>query len=131
SVRQGDSVGVWVWPTGLLTAGGGGVWGAGGGADGAHRAPAAAREMEEETGWRPGPLRHLLTVEPSNGLTDARHHIYWSDEGAFVGQPQDDFESDRREWVSLKLVPDMVARGEVPAANMAAALLMLHHIRLG
>jgi hypothetical protein len=43
----------------------------------------------------------------------------------------DDFESDRREWVPLKLVPDMVARGEVPAANMAAALLLLHHSRLG
>jgi hypothetical protein len=42
-----------------------------------------------------------------------------------------DFESDRREWVSLKAVPDLVARGDVPAANMAAALLMLHNIRLG
>ncbi|MFG2831974.1 NUDIX domain-containing protein [Streptomyces sp. NPDC048434] len=99
--------------------------------DGEDIAAAAAREMEEETGWRPGPLHHLLTVEPSNGLTDARHHIYWSEEGAYTGPPQDGFESERREWVSLKLVPDMVARGEVPAANMAAALLMLHHIRLG
>ncbi|CAM5621213.1 hypothetical protein SGLAM104S_03125 [Streptomyces glaucescens] len=45
--------------------------------------------------------------------------------------PVDDFESDRREWVPLKLVPDLVARGEVPAANMAAALLLLHHLRLG
>ncbi|NBM19993.1 NUDIX domain-containing protein [Streptomyces sp. GC420] len=92
---------------------------------------AAAREMEEETGWRPGPLRHLMTVEPSNGLTDARHHVYWAEEGSYVGHPRDDFESDRREWVPLGLVPGMVARGEVPAANMAAALLLLHHLRLG
>ncbi|MGP3999723.1 NUDIX domain-containing protein [Streptomyces sp. 8N706] len=99
--------------------------------DGEDIAAAAAREMEEETGWRPGRLRRLLTVEPSNGLTDARHHIYWSDEATYVGYPEDDFESDRREWVPLKLVPDMVARGEVPAANMAAALLLLHHLRLG
>ncbi|MER7396053.1 NUDIX hydrolase [Streptomyces sp. NPDC000151] len=99
--------------------------------DGEDVAVAAAREMEEETGWRPGPLTHLLSVEPSNGLTDARHHIYWSDRAEYVGPPEDDFESDRREWVPLKLVPDMVARGEVPAANMAAALLMLHHLRLG
>ncbi|MFC6065713.1 NUDIX hydrolase [Streptomyces ochraceiscleroticus] len=99
--------------------------------DGEDVAVAAAREMEEETGWRPGPLTHLLSVEPSNGLTDAVHHIYWSDRAEYVGDPEDDFESDRREWVPLKLVPDMVARGEVPAANMAAALLMLHHLRLG
>jgi hypothetical protein len=72
-----------------------------------------------------------MSVEPSNGLTDARHHIYWADEGEYTGHPVDDFESDRREWVPLKLVPDMVARGEVPAANMAAALLLLHHLRLG
>ncbi|MGW0735428.1 NUDIX hydrolase [Streptomyces sp. NPDC002851] len=99
--------------------------------DGEDIAVAAAREMEEETGWRPGPLKHLMSVEPSNGLTDAKHHIYWSDAGTYIGQPEDDFESDRREWVPLKLVPDMIARGEVPAANMVAALLLLHHLRLG
>ncbi|MFG2619721.1 NUDIX hydrolase [Streptomyces sp. NPDC048507] len=91
---------------------------------------AAAREMEEESGWRPGPLHHLMTVEPSNGLTDARHHLYWADGATYVGHPEDDFESSRREWVPLGLVPDMIARGEVPAANMAAGLLLLHHLRL-
>jgi 8-oxo-dGTP pyrophosphatase MutT (NUDIX family) len=99
--------------------------------DGEDIAFAAAREMEEETGWRPGPLQHLLTVEPSNGLTDARHHLYWSEGATYIGPPEDDFESSRREWIPLKLVPDMIARGEVPAANMAAGLLMLHHLRLG
>ena len=99
--------------------------------DGEDVEAAAAREIEEETGWRPGPLRPLLTVEPSNGLSDARHHLYWSEEATWTGPPQDAFESSRLEWVPLKLVPDMVARGEVPAANMAAGLLMLHHLRLG
>lgn len=99
--------------------------------DGEDIAVAAAREMEEETGWRPGELSPLMTVEPANGLIDARHHFFWSREAAYTGHPADDFESSRREWVPLKLVPDMVARGEIPAANMAAALLMLHHMRLG
>jgi hypothetical protein len=72
-----------------------------------------------------------MSVEPANGLTDARHHVYWSDEGQYVGHPVDDFESDRREWVPLEHVPDLVAHGAVPAANMAAALLLLHQIRLG
>jgi len=30
-------------------------------------ADAAAREFEEETGWRPGPLRHLINVQPTPG----------------------------------------------------------------
>lgn len=90
---------------------------------------AAAREMLEETGWRPGPLRHLLTVEPSNGLSDARHHVYWSESAEYVGHPEDDFESERREWVPLSEVPELVARGEVRSANTVAALLMLHQMR--
>jgi 8-oxo-dGTP pyrophosphatase MutT (NUDIX family) len=97
--------------------------------DGEDLVAAAEREMLEETGWRPGPLRHLLTVEPSNGLSDARHHVYWAESATYVGHPEDDFESERREWVPLAEVPGMLARGEVRSANAVAALLMLHHLR--
>lgn len=90
---------------------------------------AARREMIEETGWCPGELRHLATVEPSNGFSDATHHIYWASDGEYLGPPVDDFESDRIEWVPLKDVPDMVARGEVRSANAVAGLLMLHRMR--
>lgn len=99
--------------------------------DGEDVAAAAAREMEEETGWRPGELLPLMTVELTNGLIDARHHLFWSREATYTGHPADDFESSRREWIPLKLVPDMIARGEIPAAYMAAGLLMLHHMLLG
>ncbi|MGH3326676.1 MAG: NUDIX hydrolase [Streptomycetales bacterium] len=89
---------------------------------------AAAREMLEETGWRPGPLQHLMTVEPQHGLTDARHHVYWAEGAEYVGHLKDDFESSRREWVPLKNIPDMVTRGEIRSANAVGALLMLHHM---
>ncbi|TDP91830.1 NUDIX hydrolase [Labedaea rhizosphaerae] len=91
---------------------------------------AAAREFLEETGWRAGVLHPLMTIEPSNGLSDALHHVYWADGATYVGHPEDDFESGRREWVSLRRVPDLVNKGEIRSANAVAALLLLHHMRL-
>jgi 8-oxo-dGTP pyrophosphatase MutT (NUDIX family) len=88
---------------------------------------AAAREMVEETGWRPGQLEHLITVEPTNGLSDAQHHVYWSRGAEWVGEPEDYFESEKREWVPLSRIPDMVAAGEIRSANAVAALLILHN----
>src|SRR5437016_647393 len=32
---------------------------------------AGAREVEEETGWRPGPLTPLIYAQPANGITDS------------------------------------------------------------
>lgn len=42
-------------------------------------ADAAAREVEEETGWRPGPLRPLVYTQPSPGLMTFEHHIFRAD----------------------------------------------------
>lgn len=86
---------------------------------------AAAREMLEETGWRPGPLHHLITVEPSNGLSDAVHYVYRAEGATYVGEPEDDFESSRREWIPLSQVPDLARKGQIRAANAIAALLLL------
>lgn len=37
---------------------------------------AAARELEEETGYRPGKITHLGTVSPNPALFSNRLHIY-------------------------------------------------------
>lgn len=90
---------------------------------------AAAREMLEETGWQPRKLRFLMTMEPANGLSDALHHVYWTEEADHIGHPVDDFESDSRHWVPLKQVPNLIARGDIRSANAVAALLLLRDMR--
>jgi 8-oxo-dGTP pyrophosphatase MutT (NUDIX family) len=83
----------------------------------------AAREVEEETGWRPGPLRPLLRVEPTPGISDSVHHVYRAGSATRIGHPVDDFESERIEWVPLAGVPDLVTRGEIASGTTIAALL--------
>ncbi|HEV3382212.1 MAG TPA: NUDIX hydrolase [Trebonia sp.] len=86
-------------------------------------AAAAARETEEETGWRPGPLRSLLRVEPSPGLSDSVHNIYLADGADRIGHPEDDFESDHVGWVPLADVPRLIREDDITSGTTLAALL--------
>ena len=52
-------------------------------------ADAAAREFEEETGWRAGPLRPLIRVQPTPGLTNSEHHVYRAGGATHIGEPVD------------------------------------------
>ncbi|WP_083450357.1 NUDIX hydrolase [Luteipulveratus mongoliensis] len=100
--------------------------------DGESLDEAAARELLEETGWKAtGTLKHLLSVEPANGISDATYHLYWTDQVEHVGEPEDDFESARREWIPLVKVPEMIAAGEIRGADTVAGLLLLHHRMVG
>ena len=84
---------------------------------------AAARETEEETGWRPGLMEFLVRVEPSPGISDSVHHVYRADGAERMGPPDDDFESDHIAWVPLSEIPDLVADGEITSGTSLAALL--------
>lgn len=86
---------------------------------------AAARETLEETGWKPGPLKRLLSVEPSAGFSDAVHHAYYAESAEHIGAPEDAIESDRIEWVLLADVPALIDQGKIRAANTVATLLRL------
>jgi 8-oxo-dGTP pyrophosphatase MutT (NUDIX family) len=83
---------------------------------------AAAREFEEETGWRAGPLRHLIDIEPSPGISDSRHHVYTASSATRVGEP-DAIESDRVEWVPLSGVCSLIGKGDMAGGTTVAALL--------
>ncbi|MEV7010486.1 NUDIX hydrolase [Streptosporangium sp. NPDC051022] len=84
---------------------------------------AAAREVEEETGWRPGPLRPLLRTEPNNGITDSVHHVFRADGAVRVGPPADEWEAARVDWVPLTDVRRLIGEGDIVGGTTLAALL--------
>jgi 8-oxo-dGTP pyrophosphatase MutT (NUDIX family) len=87
-------------------------------------AVAAARETEEETGWRAtGPIEPLLYAQPSPGLMASEHFIFHATEATYVGPPVDDFESDKVEWVPLADVPSLIRERHISSGTTMNALL--------
>ncbi|MDX6263597.1 MAG: 8-oxo-dGDP phosphatase [Kribbellaceae bacterium] len=76
-------------------------------------AEAAAREVEEETGWRVGELQELVYSEPAAGIMDSVHHVFRATTAVRIGEPTERNESDRIEWIPLTEVPAMIARREI------------------
>ena len=84
---------------------------------------AAGREVLEETGWRPGPLRHLVSYAPANGVADHRYEVFWAHGATYVGEPADLTEADRIEWVPVERVRTEIASGRVDNGLSLTALL--------
>lgn len=84
---------------------------------------AAAREVEEETGWRPGPLRPLLYTQPTNGISDSEHHVFRADGATYLGPPAEAWESERVEWVPLADIRRLADERRIVGGTTLAALL--------
>ncbi|SDI75948.1 NUDIX hydrolase [Nonomuraea jiangxiensis] len=93
--------------------------------DGEMPEAAAAREFEEETGWRPGRLRPMLAIQPTNGLSDSLHHIYRADSATRIGPPADPHEAERVEWVPVARIRELIDGGHVVCGTSLSALLYL------
>jgi 8-oxo-dGTP pyrophosphatase MutT (NUDIX family) len=76
-------------------------------------AEAAARETLEESGWQPGPLEHLFTYEPMNGICEQFFHLFLADGATYVGEPTDPSESEFVEWVDVPRIRDEMLAGRV------------------
>jgi 8-oxo-dGTP pyrophosphatase MutT (NUDIX family) len=61
---------------------------------------AAARELVEETGWRPARVEHLVTFQPMVGSADSANHVY-----AAYDCVQTDEAIDINEAVEVRWVP--------------------------
>ncbi|KPI24195.1 NUDIX hydrolase [Streptomyces sp. NBC_00080] len=84
---------------------------------------AAAREVLEETGWRPGPIKPLIYAEPANGITDSQHHVFRADGATYEGPPTEKNESDRIEWIPLSEIRGMIDRREIVSSGSLVGLL--------
>ncbi|MDT3442564.1 MULTISPECIES: NUDIX hydrolase [unclassified Pseudofrankia] len=84
---------------------------------------AAAREVLEETGWRPGPMRPFLYSQPSNGISDSELHTGIAVGATYVGAPADEWEAEKVEWMPLTRIPDLIARRELVSGTSIAGLL--------
>ena len=86
---------------------------------------AAAREFEEETGWRTGPLRPLIYVQPTPGLSSSEHHIFRADEATYIGEAADKSEAERVAWLPLADLHALIDKKEITSGTTIAALLYL------
>jgi 8-oxo-dGTP pyrophosphatase MutT (NUDIX family) len=93
--------------------------------DGEQPVEAAARELEEETGWRPESMRELMYAQPAGGITDSQHFVFRADGAARIGEPTERNESDRLEWIPLAEIPGMIARREIVSSATLVGVMAL------
>ena len=86
---------------------------------------AAAREVEEETGWRPRSIEFLLTFQPAIGSADAPQDVYVAHGAELVGEPEID-EAEAVRWVPIDEAQEMIQRGEILGA--ATVIGVMHAV---
>jgi 8-oxo-dGTP pyrophosphatase MutT (NUDIX family) len=83
----------------------------------------AAREVEEETGWRPRKMTLLTRFQPLVGSADFENLLFLGEGAEATGAPVDINEAARVEWITLGSVRDRIARGEIIGAGTQIGLL--------
>ncbi|MEV5376341.1 NUDIX domain-containing protein [Streptomyces nondiastaticus] len=92
---------------------------------GEHALAAALRETEEETGWRPDALQHVVTYQPIVGMVDSPHEISVGQGAKHIGDPADVEEAGHVAWVPLADIPRLMARDELMGSGTLVAVLPL------
>jgi 8-oxo-dGTP pyrophosphatase MutT (NUDIX family) len=82
----------------------------------------AAREVEEEAGYRPRSMQLLTTFQPMIGMVDSPHHVFLARGAEKVSEPTERDEG-RFQWVPLHETPELIAAGEVINSGTLVGLL--------
>ncbi len=100
------------------------VWELPGGYVDASEDPAttAAREVEEETGWRPGRIEKLASFQPMVSTIDSENLVFLAHDAEFTGTPKDVNEAQRVAWIRLDDILPMIERNEIVGSSSMVAL---------
>ena len=85
----------------------------------------AAREVEEETGWRPRSMTLLTRFQPLVGSADFENLIFLGEGAEDTGRPADINEVARVEWITLDSIRNRIGRVEIIGAGTQIGLLHL------
>jgi 8-oxo-dGTP pyrophosphatase MutT (NUDIX family) len=84
----------------------------------------AAREIEEETGYRPRNIKHLVTFEPAVGMLRNANHVFVARGAELVGDPTE-LDEGKFRWTPIKKVPEFIRDGKVSNSGTLVALLYI------
>jgi ADP-ribose pyrophosphatase len=90
--------------------------------EGEDPAAAAAREAEEETGWRPGRAEHLASFQPMTGNADALNHVYLGLDPVKVSDILDINETQETRWIPLADATALIQGTTLGAASVIGLL---------
>lgn len=95
----------------------------GGYVDGAEDIPAAAaREVEEETGWRPRTMEHLVTFQPAIGSVDQPQIIYLARGAEATETTPDINEASEVRWWPIGEAVELISDGQIVGGSTVVAL---------
>jgi len=83
---------------------------------------AAARKLEEETGYRAGDVEYVGSFQPLPSMVEAEHSVFLGTDPERVGERTSLSEAARFEWIPLDAVPRMIDEGEIWSASSLVAL---------
>lgn len=85
-------------------------------------AACAAREVQEETGWRPRTMEHVLTFQPAVGTIGQDNLVYVAHGADRTGGTPDINETDAIDWIPLADAERRIASGEIVGAGSVTGL---------
>ena len=83
----------------------------------------AAREVEEETGWRPRAIEPLVTFQPMVGTIDQQNTVYLARGADYTGAAPDVNEAAEVRWIPISQVEQLIRDGEIIGAGSISGLL--------